>query len=145
MRLIFLYQVEVLSAKPEVVIIHEVLTDHEIQQIKLKAISKLQVHSLTTLTVLSAISGIFLTVRHTFGNLAQTQCVMLIQNQDSGTQGYIGAHILGWEYTVKKGSRVSRLHTVLKMGLILRSIQRRPQMQFSMGHKFTLWRHADMT
>ncbi len=47
--MIFLYQVEVLSAKPEVVIIHEVLTDHEIQQIKLKAISKLQVHSLMTL------------------------------------------------------------------------------------------------
>jgi hypothetical protein len=95
MKMIFLYQVEVLSAKPEVVIIHEVLTDHEIQQIKIKAISKLQVHSLMTLTEQSAISGIFPTVRHSFSNIAQTQCVMLIQNQDSGTRGFIGAHVLG--------------------------------------------------
>ncbi len=36
-------------------------------------------------------------------------------------------------------------YTVLKMDLILRSIQRRPQIQFSMGRKFTLWRYADMT
>ena len=93
--MILLYQVEVLSAKPEVVIIHEVLTDHEIQQIKLKAISKLQVHSLMTLTEQSAISGIFLTVRHTFSNFIQTQCAMLIQNQDSGTRGYRRAHVLG--------------------------------------------------
>jgi len=91
--MIFLYQVEVLSAKPEVVIIHEVLTDHEIQQIKLKAISKLQVHSLMTLTEQSAISGILLTVRQAFGNLKQTVS-HVVQNQDSGTRGYRRAHVL---------------------------------------------------
>ncbi len=35
--------------------------------------------------------------------------------------------------------------TVLNIDPILRSIQRRPQMQFSMGPKFMLWRYADMT
>ncbi len=37
------------------------------------------------------------------------------------------------------------MHTVWKMDLILRSIQRRPQMQFSIGRKFTLWHYADKT
>jgi hypothetical protein len=38
-----------------------------------------------------------------------------------------------------------RVCTVRKMDLILRSIQRRPQMQFSMARKFTLQDYADMT
>ena len=32
------------------------------------------------------------------------------------------------------------MYTVRKKDLILRSIERRPQMQFSMAHKFPLWR-----
>jgi hypothetical protein len=36
-------------------------------------------------------------------------------------------------------------YTVRKMDLILRSIQRRPQIQFSVARKFTLQHHADMT
>ncbi len=36
-------------------------------------------------------------------------------------------------------------YTVRKMDLILRSIQWRPQMQFSMARKFTLQDYADMT
>ncbi len=36
-------------------------------------------------------------------------------------------------------------YTVWKSDLILRSVQRRPQMQFSMGRKVMLWLYADMT
>ncbi len=54
------------------------------------------------------------------------------------------------ELTVRRSNHSARSqpqlgYTVLKMDLILCSIQRRPQMQFSMGRKFTLWRYADMT
>jgi hypothetical protein len=34
---------------------------------------------------------------------------------------------------------IYNIRTVRKMNLILRSIERRPQMQFSMGRKFKLW------
>ncbi len=50
-------------------------------------------------------------------------------------------------YFVKKIFKDSKnkQYTVWKMDLILRSMQRGPQMQFSMGRKFTLWRYSDMT
>jgi hypothetical protein len=35
--------------------------------------------------------------------------------------------------------KIAEKYTVSKMDLILRSIQRRPQMQFSIGRRFTLW------
>jgi hypothetical protein len=49
-------------------------------------------------------------------------------------------------YKLKDWSELDwKSHTVRKMDLILRSIQRRPQMQFSMARKFTLQDYADMT
>jgi hypothetical protein len=43
-----------------------------------------------------------------------------------------GCHCLEWKYTVRKKD------------LILRSIERRPQMQFSMVRKFPLGGYADI-
>jgi hypothetical protein len=49
-----------------------------------------------------------------------------------------GLLISALRYIQREGGEDSKLYTVRKMDLILRPIERRPQMQFSMAHRFKL-------